>query len=70
MTTGRRYGGADALAAGIVDAVAGEGAVLEAALEIAGPLASKHAATMGAIKRGMYGPVVDALQIPQTAGLG
>jgi Delta3-Delta2-enoyl-CoA isomerase len=72
MTTARRYGGADALAAGIVDAVAGEGEVLSAALEIARPLAAKDGATLSAIKRGMYGPAVEALAIPQSsfAGLG
>ena len=70
MTTGRRYGGSDALAAGIVDATAGDGEVLGAASEIARPLAAKDGATLGAIKRGMYGPAVAALQIPQTTGLG
>src|SRR3954453_13501947 len=41
MTTGRRYGGADALAAGIVDATAGEDEVLSTATGIARPLAAK-----------------------------
>jgi enoyl-CoA hydratase/carnithine racemase len=70
MTTGRRYGGTDALAAGIVDATGGENEVLSTALEIARPLAAKDGTTLGAIKRGMYGPAVTALQIPQTTGLG
>ena len=70
MTTGRRYGGQDALAAGIVDAVAGEGEVLGASVQIARPLAAKDGATLGAIKRGMYGPAVEALALPQTTGLG
>jgi enoyl-CoA hydratase/carnithine racemase len=54
MTTGRRYGGADAAEAGIVDAAAGEAEVLPRALEIAGALAAKDGATLGAIKEGMY----------------
>jgi enoyl-CoA hydratase/carnithine racemase len=70
MTTGRRYGGTDALAAGIVDAVAGEGEVLSTAVGIARGLAAKHGATLGAIKQGMYGPAVAALALPQTTGLG
>jgi enoyl-CoA hydratase/carnithine racemase len=72
MTTGRRYGGSDALAAGIVDAVADEDQVLPAALDLARPLAGKHGPTLGAIKRGMYGPALEALAIPQAsfAGLG
>jgi enoyl-CoA hydratase/carnithine racemase len=71
MTTGRRYGGTDALSAGIVDAVAGEDAVRGAALETARPLAGKHGETLAAVKRGMYGPAVEALAIPQpSAGFG
>jgi enoyl-CoA hydratase/carnithine racemase len=70
MVTGRRYGGTDALAGGIVDVVAGEGEVLASALEIARPLAGKDGATMAAIKRGMYAPALQALAIPQTTGLG
>ena len=70
MTTGRRYGGTDALAASIVDVVAGEGEVLSSALEIARPLAAKDGTTMAAIKRGMYAPAIEALAIPQRGGLG
>jgi enoyl-CoA hydratase/carnithine racemase len=70
MTTGRRYGGTDALAAGVVDAVAGEGEVLPTAVGIARPLAAKDGTTLGAIKRGMYGPAIAALALPQTTGLG
>src|ERR1700709_359595 len=70
MTTGRRYGGSEALAAGIVDATAGDGEGLSPALDLARQLAAKHGATLGAIKRGMYGPAVAALQLPQTTGLG
>ncbi|HSP39487.1 MAG TPA: enoyl-CoA hydratase-related protein [Frankiaceae bacterium] len=70
MTTGRRYGGKDALAAGIVDAVGGENEVRSTALDLVRPLAAKDGPTLGAIKRGMYGPAIAALQIPQTTGLG
>ncbi|MFI5958600.1 enoyl-CoA hydratase-related protein [Cryptosporangium sp. NPDC051539] len=64
MTTGRRYGGTDAVAARIVDAVADEGKVLAAAVELARPLAGKPAATLGTIKRRMYVDVVTALSDP------
>lgn len=69
MTTGRRYGGTDALAASIVDIVAGEGEVLSNALDIVRSLAGKDGATMAAIKRGMYAPALEALAIPQQGGL-
>jgi enoyl-CoA hydratase/carnithine racemase len=62
MTTGRRYGGTDAEAAGIVDATAGEGAVLDAAVERAAALAGKASPTLGTIKARMYAPVVAALR--------
>jgi enoyl-CoA hydratase/carnithine racemase len=54
MTTGRRYGGEDAAAAGIVDAAVGEDRVLAEAVERAAALAAKHGPTLGAIKEGMY----------------
>lgn len=58
MTTGRRYGGLDAAAAGIVDEAVGEDDVLEQAIQRAATLAGKHPATLGAIKEGMYaGPL-------------
>jgi enoyl-CoA hydratase/carnithine racemase len=60
MTTGRRYGGAHALEAGIVDAVAGEGQVQPDALRMAEELAPKAGATLGTIKERMY---ADALRL-------
>jgi Delta3-Delta2-enoyl-CoA isomerase len=54
MTTGRRYGGADAATAGIVDEAVSEDAVLSAAVERARPLAAKAGPTLGAIKEQMY----------------
>jgi enoyl-CoA hydratase/carnithine racemase len=60
MTTGRRYGGQDAAAAGIVDAAVAEDRVLAEAVERAAALAPKHGPTLGAIKEGMY---ADALAL-------
>lgn len=54
MTTGRRYGGVDALAAGIVDAAVAEAEVRSAAVERAQALAGKAGPTLGAIKEQMY----------------
>jgi enoyl-CoA hydratase/carnithine racemase len=64
MTTGRRYGGTDALAAGIVDAVADEGKVLDAALDLVRPLAGKASATLGTIKAGLYRDTLAVLREP------
>jgi enoyl-CoA hydratase/carnithine racemase len=61
MTTGRRYGGHDALAAGIVTHAVEESEVLPRALELVGPLAGKDAATLGTIKQRMWADVVHAL---------
>jgi enoyl-CoA hydratase/carnithine racemase len=66
MTTGRRFGGQDALAAAIVDAVAPEGAVLDAALELARPLTGKPGGTLGVIKSRMYPAVLDTLRDAST----
>src|SRR6476646_11858734 len=62
MTTGRRYGGTDALAADIVDAVAHEDDVLSSAIELARPLAGKAGATLGTIKSRMYADALAALR--------
>lgn len=61
MTTGRRYGGRDALASGIVDAVAHEDDVLSSAIEMARPLAGKAGTTLATIKARMYPRAFDAL---------
>jgi enoyl-CoA hydratase/carnithine racemase len=61
MTTGRRFGAPDAQTYGIVDAVAAEGAVTAAALDLLGPLAGKDPGTLGAIKTTMFGPAAEAL---------
>lgn len=62
MTTGRRYGGTDALEARIVDAVAAENDVTRVALEMAAPLAGKPGAALGAIKERMYEGALRALR--------
>lgn len=61
MTTGRRFGGADAADFGIVDATAGEGAVISAGVELLRPLGSKDRGTVGAIKQTLFGNAVAAL---------
>jgi enoyl-CoA hydratase/carnithine racemase len=63
MTTGRRFGGDDAARLGIVDAVAGEGAVTAAAVDIVRPLDGKDAGTLGAIKQAMFGTAAHALTV-------
>ncbi|TFV67198.1 UNVERIFIED_ORG: enoyl-CoA hydratase/isomerase family protein [Bacillus sp. AZ43] len=62
MTTGRRYGGADALAAGLVDRAVDEDAVRSTAVELAASLAGKAGATLGTIKARMYAPVLAVLR--------
>jgi enoyl-CoA hydratase/carnithine racemase len=69
MTTGRRYGGNDALEAGIVDAVADEGAVLDVAVERAAALAAKASPTLGLIKSRMYAPALALLRDESTLTL-
>lgn len=61
MVTGRRYGGPDAVAAGIVDEAVAEGEVVNRAIERAVAVAGKPAHAVTAIKRGLYERAVDAL---------
>ncbi|MBF6351167.1 MULTISPECIES: enoyl-CoA hydratase-related protein [Nocardia] len=61
MTTGHRFAGPEALAAGLVDATAAESAVRTTAVERITPLVGKNPATLAAIKTTMYGAVVAAL---------
>jgi enoyl-CoA hydratase/carnithine racemase len=67
MTTGHRYGGTDAAAAGIVTTAVGAADVIPAALDIARPLAAKAGATLGTIKARMFADV--AARLADTAGL-
>ncbi|MER6980253.1 enoyl-CoA hydratase-related protein [Streptomyces carpinensis] len=62
MLTGRRYGGTDAAAAGIVDRAVAEDALLAAAIEIADAQASKADGTVGTIRARMYAPVLADLR--------
>ena len=58
MTTGRRFGGTDAAAAGLVDQAVAEDEVLSTALTRARGLTSKNPLTLAAIKSQMYvGPL-------------
>jgi enoyl-CoA hydratase/carnithine racemase len=66
MTTGRRYGGADAAGAGIVTEAVDEDKVVARAVEHAAALTGKAGPTLGTIKERMYAAQVSALR----AGLG
>ncbi|AIY48937.1 enoyl-CoA hydratase-related protein [Mycolicibacterium fortuitum] len=68
MTTGRRFGGIDAKAFGLVDATATEGSVTTTATDLLRPLGGKDSGTLGAIKQGMFGPAVAALVSAGSAG--
>lgn len=62
MVTARRFGGHDALEAGLVDEVADEDSLLAAAIDRARPHAAKHGPTMAIIKQRMYAaPLVPLL---------
>jgi enoyl-CoA hydratase/carnithine racemase len=62
MTTARRYGGHDALAAAIVDRAEAEEAVQPAATALAAAQAGKAGSVLGTIKTTMYAPVLAALR--------
>jgi Delta3-Delta2-enoyl-CoA isomerase len=62
MTTARRYGGADALTAAIVDLALGAEEVRGSAVQIAGAHAGKAGATLATIKARLYANVLDALR--------
>ena len=61
MITARRYGGADAAAAGIVDQAVDEAVVRSAAIETAAAQAAKAGPTLGTIKALMYAAVITSL---------
>lgn len=62
MTTGHRYGGAEAHEAGLVDATAAEDGLVEAAIARLTPILGKDKGTLGAIKSTMYAGVLGALR--------
>ncbi|MDT5210065.1 MAG: hypothetical protein QOF67_2480 [Mycobacterium sp.] len=61
MTTGRRYGGADAETAGLVTATAPEDGVTSTAVDLVTPLKGKDPGTLQAIKSTMFASVTAAL---------
>lgn len=61
MTTACRYGGHDALAAGIVDHAVAEDAVHSTAVDIAQSQAVMAGPTLATIKNRMYAPALEAL---------
>lgn len=62
MALGRRYGGEDAVVAGIVNAAVPEDQVFEWALERASELVHKDGVTLGTIKERMYGAAAAVLR--------
>jgi len=62
MTTGHRFGGDAALAAGIVDHAVPEGEVLDTAVELARGLVGKNPDVLAQIKRTLYADVLAALR--------
>ena len=64
MTTGRRFGGADAKAYGIVDETATEEALVDTAVTMVTPLVGKDIATLSTIKSRMFAAVTDAFAQP------
>jgi enoyl-CoA hydratase/carnithine racemase len=62
MVTARRFGGEEALAAGIVDRAVREDAVRANAVALAEALAGKASETLGTIKSRMYGPALELLR--------
>jgi len=69
IVTGRRYGGPEAVVAQVAHRAVPEAAVLDAALEIAGPLAGKDPATLVALKKGLYARTLEQLASTRLAGL-
>ena len=70
ITTGRRYGGPEACAAGIVNEVAAQDLVLERAVERAATLASQADPVMRTLKTSLYGGALAALALPPSATPG
>ena len=62
VVTGKRFGGEEAAACGIVDEAVAEAALLERAREIAAPLAAKAHPILATLRRSLYGPVLAALR--------
>lgn len=69
MTTGRRYGGVDAAAAGIVEQAVDVEQLLAAATEIAASRASLAGPTLTLIKKGLRAPLLADLERPTPPSL-
>jgi enoyl-CoA hydratase/carnithine racemase len=67
MVTGRRYTAAEALAAGIVEEVAGEDEVLARAVAAATERAPKAGPNLAGIRTHLYRSVLDALGLPRSS---
>jgi len=61
MTTGHRYGGEAAVAAGLADRAVSEDQVLSVAVDLMKPLEGKNSGTLGAIKTTMFAATTAAL---------
>ncbi|MGH3803058.1 MAG: enoyl-CoA hydratase/isomerase family protein [Pseudonocardiaceae bacterium] len=66
LTTGHRYGGGQALTAGLVHATASADALLSQAVDRAHQLAETRGPTLGAIKNTMYARVLGTLSSPMS----
>ncbi|TWS19255.1 enoyl-CoA hydratase/isomerase family protein [Tsukamurella asaccharolytica] len=66
MTTGRRYGGADAVAAGIVQSAVAEAEVLRTATALAAGNAAADGPTLNKIKNDLHAPLIADLAVPTT----
>lgn len=62
ITTGRRFGGTDAVGAGIAEQAVDGDAVLGAAVERAAALAGTRGRNLAGIKRGLHAPLIAALE--------
>jgi len=69
LLAGRRFGGAEAVAAGIARATATEEGLRGAAIELAASLAGKDPATLGTMKRRMFAGVTALLAEEGAPGL-
>jgi enoyl-CoA hydratase/carnithine racemase len=68
IATGRRYGGEDARAAGIVEHAVPEAEALPRALALAAPLAPKAHPMMHRLKSDLYAPVLAAMRTREPLG--
>lgn len=64
LMTGRRYNASEALDRQLVSTIVSEGEVLSRSLDMARALASKHRATFGALKEGLYESALVTLRAP------